>query len=437
MAGVAVLALVGGLYYYFTGRYDQVDFVASIGEPAATVAVPPKASMTSDGTDAHVVGDRAYMSVPVGKKLTVIGYDLAAKGELWRTELSDEPDRWSGITALPTVVIAFEAPYDSSKPTILHGLDTGSGKELWRLPVGAKDERFYFDTFLIWVDRKEGRLRKVDLRTGNVGALVASAKEAKVVPVLTEDDERYPARYTPTGFETFDDSTSDDYRLVQILPDKKAEVIDTRTMKVVASQSNVGEPRDLYVAYDKSLFTANATGGYQLVRYDLGSMKPATIYRSDDTARRPIALQPCRDRVCVLDQTGSDGKTNRLLSIDADGGKWTKDVAGGEYLIPIGDRVMVTERSGTLGVVLFDPSGARIVGESGRYGVRITDADALLFNKSPSTAAVEVSVAGLDARSGQKKELGVITVRTIFCSWNTKYLVCPGEKEFGIWQFGA
>lgn len=91
-----------------------------------------KSGRTPYGALLGVSGDTAAFTVKQGGELTVVGYDLAARRELWRS-----PGTAAATAALflgDSVVLVPEADEDAThrdKPAAVSALDLGSGDERW------------------------------------------------------------------------------------------------------------------------------------------------------------------------------------------------------------------------------------------------------------------------------------------------------------------
>ncbi len=112
--------------------------------------------------------------------------------------------------------------------------------------------------------------------------------------------------------------------------------------------------------------------------------------------------------------------------------------AGADTLVPVGDRVLGTNAVGTPASALYDSGGKQLLVDEDRpqVAVPVNSGSLLLLSVQTSSYPGDVSLVGVRATDGTRTALGQLTkVRTRSCSWNERFLVCPGEKEFGVWRF--
>ncbi|WP_412540628.1 Hsp70 family protein [Longispora sp. K20-0274] len=432
VSGLAlVAALVVGLVLVLPGPYREVSFVAEFGKPVLVA----RTGQSSDAAQATIVGDTAYLASVHDKKFQVTAYDLKNKREKWsRGDALPDIERTGWIAAWPGAVVAFADRSDSSKPNLVAAYDPRTRALLWRAEFENGARYFPYPTYVVQVEPKAGKIWKIDYRTGvRTGGLDFQAGDLAV------------AAGTPRSYVDASGGTSaplSDARIVRILPGtRRAQVIDTSTMKVLREADNVGGD-DHYLAYDGRLYVATANRGYQLYAYELDTMAaPATLYRETDTARRVTVLEVCAARVCLLDERDGGEKSARLVTVGLKGDHWTKDLPGARRILPVGDRILVVDDSGSgedLWTALYDDEGALIGGRQVSWQpARLTDGSVLLFDRARSGSVQDLNVYGMSARSGKRSYLGKIGVRNEGCGVSAEYLVCPREKDFAIYRLAS
>ncbi len=445
-AGLAlVLAVTAGLYFLLRDPYSEVDFVANLAQEKT---VP----LLGDGTYGRVAiaADVAYLATErdekagsrTVKKIQVIAYDLVGGKEKWRSDdvLPTLEGDWDGFHALPSALFFFRK--DGDQATV-YALDPDDkGKQLWTASYPSGDRWVYYEDYFLWADSATGTLSRVSYRTGTPDAKVDGWKGAKLLAATTKDD---PGWW---------DSRRKDTRVVLVNGStKNARVLDVAEMKLGKEYANVGGADDHYVVRDGRLYVGSDDPGYQVTSFDLKDMKATSLYRADSSARKigkdshgDPNFHVCGDRVCLIDiaddrnaKAEDKAKSSRLVSIGPDGKTWAKPFANAEALKPVGDRVAVRVDLDPKSpwFELFDAEGDRVgQRQADRVPQGLTSGSLLLFgDHSNYVAGGQTSLAGYSARSGERFELGVIAAKLEGCAWTEKYLACPREKDFGIWQF--
>jgi molecular chaperone HscA len=145
-------------------------------------------------------------------------------------------------------------------------------------------------------------------------------------------------------------------------------------------------------------------------------------------------VTPCGDDlVCFGEETGYDGKTDRVISLDVSDGKrlWDYPVADVDTLAPVGEAVLATSTAGE--TTLID-SGERVWTRKAA-AARIDGGNVLEFSKPLSTSPDTPAVAGRHL-GDEAVPLGYLSdVRSQTCSWNTSTLACVADKDFVLQEF--
>ena len=435
---LVVLAAAGAAWFLLRDRYPEVKFQSV--EEYVTVPMGEGAS-TSSGAFTALLGDRAYLAWQRDDTLQVVAVDLANGTELWRKDVPGASERWAGITALPSGVVVRADHYSSDEPRTMYVLHPDSGDLRWKRDFHGGDSRFYLRDAVVLAEEHSSRLVGLDPASGDQRWDRPYPKDeygnddVAVVPVISPEALAAPA--WPTG-ETLG-ADPQERRIVLVGHDRTARVYDARSGSPLGNRDNVGDPDDIYLAHGDQLYVATKDAGYRIDAYDLRKMgEPRAVYTVADPRRRLLSLAPCgTDRICALDQAGSDDKSVELVTINtADGGEAPRQKApAGERVVAVGDRALVSSQDSAAVVRIFDPAGKELVNREGS-GVRVNAGSVLVFADQPATYPQDVNLTGLGAQTGTRTELGVLKdVRSAACAWNESLIACPQETTFVIWRF--
>jgi outer membrane protein assembly factor BamB len=350
---------------------------------------------------------------------------------------------WQWLRVVDGMLLAGVHTYNTGQPYSVYAVNTRDGNQPWDRPVADGDSVFVAGSRVVYVDNKNHKLTGLDPPTGSekwsrdIPQDQYGSAKVQVLDVLSDADLARPGDFTGAP----DAGQSADTRLVLVAPDRSVRVIDAATGDVKATQANVGDPDDEYLAYGDRLYVAKtgSGSGYSVVSYRLDTLKGnKLVYQSGDSAARVQVLAPCGGRVCLLDQTRSDDKTTQLRVVDPDGGKvlWSRAVANAQSVTAVGDRIVVNAGTSTVVNKLYDASGKLLLDGTGDpVWVRINAGSLLLFSESTSDYGKDVTVAGLSAQSAKKTVMGVLReVRSSSCGWTDTLLVCARDSDFAIWK---
>jgi len=444
-AGAAVLVLVAATTVALLLRSSSPEVTfADLVE--VTPRVPTDAQSISSAFTA-VNGNQAYLGYQQSDGLHLIGYDLAAHKPQWtRTVKSPGTSSasWQGLLALPDTVIVAVNVYTGDSPYTLFGVD--STGQRWQHSFASADDYLVTSSAVVVIDKSGHQLIGLDPHSGDQKWSVPDIKDTygystdAIYPVFDRDELTGPG-----GFGGLPTGPFGDRRIVELSGDLSARVIDTASGDVTRTRGNIGDPRQATVlAYADRLYVAAESSKYRVLSYDLGTPGAGKlVYPAPDPKVRLRAMSPCGDRLCLLDEPGSDEKSDEVIAVDpgSTSVKWRRTVPGADLLTPLGDGLMVQNtNSSDRYTTVFGGDGTVLLGDNGKdqTGVRLTDGSVLLFTNTPQPFAGEQSLYGFTVRTHTLKSLGHINeVRSANCSWNTELLVCPSDTDFGVWRFAA
>jgi outer membrane protein assembly factor BamB/actin-like ATPase involved in cell morphogenesis len=446
LAGALALALVVTVAVTLLLRGARaggaVEFTTLIQVAGATVPYDDPAKV--DRAFTATGGDRAYVGWVRGRTLRVAAIDLKGGRQLWAPRTVADADSWEMLRAGAPAVVALATNYASSDRT-LYVLNPADGAQRWHRSLHRDDDALAFDSGLVVSDEHAHTTTLLDWRTGTEKWSRAdptdelSGTHKHVLDMSTVDDLAGPAGVDATPFAP---NLGDDHRVLRITADKTLTVLDAATGKQLASRKSVGYPDDTYLAHDGALYVVTSDSPYRLLAYDLDKLgEPVVAYTADDRNQRLQRIAPCGSgRVCLLDTVSSDDATTQVRSIDVTHHRqlWHQGAPGAEELIPMGDRVLATQDTGTAASWLFDAAGKQVLRAEDRpeVGARVTAASLLMFSGQPSSYSGDIGLVGVGAGDGARTALGQLTrVRSKDCSWSRTYLVCPGDKGFEVWRF--
>lgn len=449
----APLAVATGLLAVFV--FAAVVFWPRGGDSGAPLRFQPitevgRVTFEGEGAKPYLTvltGDRLYAAAEVGEDLEVVAADVATGADRWRSRVEGRLGQgWAGMLANSTVVLAFTDAYPATMPGVLVALDAASGDELWRRDFNHDDVVLLRDSTLAVDDSHGERLVGLDLTTGDEVWEVShtsgdSYNAAKVLGVHVAADLSEPTELG--GGPASRHGTA----AIVVTPDRSVRLVDFATGEETWRRSNVASPGDFVHAYEDRLYVADGADGYRLLAYDLADAdsQPRTLYTVEDPGRRPVTPpQPCgEDRLCLLDQVGSDRETIEVLAIDvADEPRlvWRAPAPGASHLVSVGDLVIVN--GGSRPLVAYDRTGAEVFDRSAGFGVRLNGGNALLLGDRLPSYYADLSLLGYAV--AEQRLVALDTARDvdgIGCAWRVVagvgYLTCPNPDAVLIWRITA
>jgi hypothetical protein len=194
---------------------------------------------------------------------------------------------------------------------------------------------------------------------------------------------------------------------------------------------------DEVVANDGRLIVRQSERAQRIVTYDLGKLGEPTVLYTAPENDHLSHLTPCGDRICFVEDTSFDAKTDVVTAIDLDkhSRAWTRPLAGVDGLVPVGSSLLVDNSSQT---TLLDGKG-KTVWTNGGVAARLDGGNLLEFAKPLSGSSDDPALAGQHL-GDQPVQLGPLNdVRTDTCSWNKTVIACVSDKgdvkDFVILKF--
>jgi outer membrane protein assembly factor BamB len=365
----------------------------------------------------------------------VIATDSDAGKPAWRSTDAGEADRWESMTALPDGVALLSAS-DANSQRRLAVLKAKDGTLAWTRQIGSSDDLYFVGDMAVLADDTGHQLIGLKQGDGTVKWQLPNPRtdygnSTSLFVATTEADLNGPA--TVKG-RPLDADPDDDTRIVQVSSDRSARVIDAENGKVVTQAPGVAATDDEVVAHDGRLIVRQSEGTQRIASYDLGKLgEPTVLYTAHDKNGHLSHLSPCGDRICFVEDTNYDNKTDTVTAVDpGKGGRvWKTALAGVDGLVPVGSDLLVDNSSQT---TLLDKAG-KTVWTSGGEAARLDGGNLLEFAKPLSSIADDPAVAGQHL-GDQPVQLGPLNdVRSDTCSWNKTVIACAADKDFVILKF--
>ncbi|WP_433371409.1 Hsp70 family protein [Actinoplanes sp. CA-142083] len=440
IAAAVTLTLAAGsaLAWYFWAGNRAIDY-QPLSEPTRIAALVP---VSSDWSDAEILGDRAYFASSDSSSGTVgvVAMRLGGTKPLWSNYApGSAKGGWKSMVALPVGIALFSETNseDSTRRLVVLGADGGS--VLWDRTIGSQDVVLFAGGSAVVADRVGHKLIGLRLADGKQRWSLDDPKttyptDTNVLALTTPKDLNGPATVFGRPYQP---DLADDPRIVQIAADKSARVIDAETGKVVASRQNVAEPNDEVVAHNGRLIVLQPDDK-QIVAYDLGKFgdaQPKVLYTVQTPNSQMKYVAPCGDdRVCFDEEVGYDGKTATIRALDvADGGQlWNYPLPNIESIVAVGESTLVTTTNSEM--TLLDPAGRKIWTHTGE-AARLDAGNILEFSKPLSRSPGETALYGRHI-GDDAVPLGSLTdMRADTCSWDKSTLACVAEKDFVLQTF--
>ncbi|MET8147491.1 Hsp70 family protein [Actinoplanes sp. NPDC049668] len=439
---VAVLGIAATAVVRLWPGYPALDYRPLTDEHR----IKPVAPVTSAFNATALRGGRAYFASADDKGTLGVVAAVTDSGEkAWSSVEAGTAARWEHFFTLPDAVVAITDTDSVTSTRRMVLLDPGKGGKLWDRSVGRDDGLVFAGDKVVLVDRTENRL--VGLKVGDQGKVGWELKTprseygtttTKVIAATTEADLAGPATVAGVPFA---EPLDDDERIVQIGADRSARVIDVSTGDVSAGpRQSVADPDDEVVAHNGRLVVSESGDSHRLVAYDLAKLdEPTVLYTAPNANTRFDHLTACgADRICVVETTGSDAKTARVVAVDATGKgtAWRRTVADVNGLVPVGEAVLATRNTSPEQTSLLDADG-RVAWTRGGVVGRLDGGNLLQFSKALSTSADDPGLAG-EHLGDDPVPLGSLDgIRSSTCSWDTSHLACVAAEDFVIQRFAG
>ena len=435
-----VLGAAATVVVLFWPGYPALDYRPLAGLHRIKPAVP----VTSAFSAAAVRDGRAYFaSVDDTNTLGVVAAATDTGRTAWTSTAAGTANRWEFFFTVPDAVVAITDTdsITSSRRIVL--LDPGDGRKLWDRTMDGADDVVVAGDRVVLVDRREGRLVGLEMRTGRGSWEQKNPKSeygqttTQVVAVTTEEDFAGAAATDGVAFAApFDD----DRRIVQIGADESARVLDADSGDVVAGpRQSVAQPDDKVIAHNGRLIVAESADAHRLFAYDLDELEPKVLYTPPTSNSRLERLTPCGpDRICLVETTGFDAKTAQVVAVDAAGGGvvWRRAMAAADDLIAVGEAVLVPQSTSPVQVSLLAADGRVAWTRAGVAG-RIDGGNLLQFSKALSTSADDPALAGEHLGDAAVPLGALADVRSSTCAWDASHLACVAAEDFVVQRFAG
>ena len=439
-AGLVVVVGAGAvLAWTLWPGYRALDFQSLDKSPAVTI--PAAVKFSSNFADTTIVGDRVYYATEADEGvLGVVAAEADTGKKLWSGTDAGLATGWDQIVGLPDGLAAITDTDSGSDSKRLVVLDRKTGKARWQHTMKGNDGAVFVGGNAVVVDTAGKRL--VALRVSNGGTaweLADPASDSSVVPALftssTSDDVSGPARVSGAPFAP---DRGDDTRLLQVMGDRSARVIDAKDGTVlVEPKADIADADGAVAVHNGRVVVAEESGNtLRILAYDLDSLGNPKVLGQVAKEQRIQRMAPCGDDyVCWVETASFDEKTARVAGINvADGGKiWRVALPNAESLTPVGDNVLVNQSTQPAKATLVDATTGKVQWSGEGAGARLDGGNVLLFSRALSTSAEDPSLLGRHL-GDDPVQLGPLSgVRTASCSWNTEAIACVADEDLR-WQ---
>ncbi|NMO52090.1 PQQ-binding-like beta-propeller repeat protein [Actinoplanes sp. TBRC 11911] len=431
---VLILVVGAGVWVFWPGG-SALDY-QPLSEPRRIAPVVP---VGSDWSDAEIIGKRVYFASSDAETgaVGVVAMDVGADKPAWTSLKAGTAARWKSMVALPDGVALFTDPDSAAGTRRIAVLDADRGDLRWQRTIADDDEVFFAGKSAVVTDHAGKRLLGLNITDGderwsrNDPAGTSSIAPA-VLTVTTPKDLDGPATVSGRPYQP---SLTDDPRIVEVGADKSVQVLNADTGKVETSRQNVADPDDEMVAHNGRLIVLQPQD-QRIVSYDLTKLgEPRVLYTAQEQNARMKAVTPCGDdRVCFGEETGYDGKTDKVVALDVAGGKrlWQYPVADIDTLVPVGQAVVASSLAGQ--TTLIDDAGRQIWTRTGE-AARLDGGNLLEFSKPLTRSPDNPAVAGRHL-GDEAVPLGYLSdIRSDTCSWDTSIMACAADKDFVLQTF--
>ena len=442
-AGLAVVLVAGGLAaWYFWPGYRPLDFQALVKSPAVSLA--PAVPLTGFGfADAAVIGDRAYFANEAeDKTLGVIAADTSSGKRVWpSTKAGRSASGWDKIIAVPDALVAFDKPNIDTGKRKMVVLDADDGDVRWQREMPRDDGVYIFPGVAVQVDEAGSRLVGLRMSDGTEKWKLPDVKadtSTTLIVASTPADVGGPALVSGTLLSP----ESDDTRMLQVMADRSARVIDWDSGDVlVQPKQGVADPNTPVMVHNGRVVVAEKQDNAQrILSYDLKDLSGPQVIGSIDADADVKALAPCGDdHACWIESKSYDGKANQVGGANVSKGAspiWHTAAPGADNVVPVGENVLVSrESTGPAAKVTLLNSAGKEQWTADGQGARLDGGNVLVFSKALSTSVDDPSLTGQPV-GDDPEPLGALSgVHPASCSWNTEVIACVAETDMRLQRF--
>jgi outer membrane protein assembly factor BamB len=390
--------------------------------------------------DTTIIGDRAYYATETDEGvLGVVAAEASSGKKLWVSTEAGLATGWDQIVGLPDGLVAITDVDSGSDTKRLVVLDRESGQARWQHSMKGSDSVVLAGGNAIFLDTDGKRLVAMRIGDGGKAWELADPGGSSRVPALlsssTTDDVSGPARVSGAPLAPDRD---DDTRLLQVMGDRSARVIDARNGTVLTEpKADIADVDGAVVVHNGRVVVAEKSGEtLRIMTYDLDGLANPKVIGQVGKDQRVERMSACGDdHVCWIETTSYDAKTSQVAGVNvADGGKiWRVAAPNAETLAAVGDNVLVNQGSQPARVMLVDATTGKAAWSGEGAGARLDGGNVLLFSRPLATSVEDPSLIG--RHLGDKPvQLGPLTgVRTASCSWNTSAIACVADEDLR-WQ---
>jgi actin-like ATPase involved in cell morphogenesis len=161
---VVVLAAGALLAWVFWPGYGALDY-HPLSEPRRIPAVVP---VSSDWSDAEIIGDRAYFasSSTQNGAVGVVAMDIGASKPAWTSTAAGTAQRWETMVALPVGIALFSDTDSLLRTRRIAILGAGRGDLRWQRTIADDDEVLFAGDTAVVTDHAGKRLLGLKLTDG-------------------------------------------------------------------------------------------------------------------------------------------------------------------------------------------------------------------------------------------------------------------------------
>jgi hypothetical protein len=238
-------------------------------------------------------------------------------------------------------------------------------------------------------------------------------------------------------------AAGDDTRMLQVMSDRSARVIDRENGKVLVDpKPGVAAPETPVILHNGRVVVAEkGTNSQRILSYDLKDLSGPAVIGSINPEVEVEVLAPCGDdHACWIEKASYDAETTQIAGADVSTGAasiWHVKAPNAETLVPVGDNVLVGQNASSAPkVTLLDSAGKEQFTADGQ-GARLDGGNVLLFSKALSTSLDDPALAGQHV-GDDPVQLGPLAgVHSASCSWNTEVIACVTDKDLRLQRFAS